>query len=317
MSIEGIKALVLGLPEVAAWPKMATLFDRAADRPRPDWDLPGLACRAVGGEVSQAFPGAASIACMQVSIILVDDILDDDPRGEHLRSGTGPVANLALAYQALAFRLVGRMEVSEELRVAISASLAWLALTTALGQHWDAQNLKGEENYWKVVRTKSTPFYGSALHVGALLGGASPEVADRLKDLGMIIGEIIQLHDDLLDAFQVPANPDWRQGRCNLLILYARAADHPSRVRFEELLGRIDDPDDLQEAQQILIKCGAVSYCAYHLISRHREARDVLESVRLADPDPLADLLARQTQPLVNLLRASGAELPDELILEP
>jgi len=300
MNVEGIKALVLSLPEVAAWPEMAKIFDRAADRPRPDWDLPGLACRAVGGDVSLALPAAAAIACMQVSIILVDDMLDHDPRGEHLRSGNGPAANLALAYQALAFRLVERMEVREEVRTAISASLAWLAL----------------KNYWKVVRAKSTPFYGAALYVGALLGGASPKVADRLKDLGIIIGEIIQLHDDLLDAFQVPANPDWRQGRNNLLILFTRTADHPSSDRFEELLGRIDDPDILHEAQQILIKCGAVSYCAYHLIRRHRQARQLLESCHLADPAPLADLLARQTQPLVNLLRASGAELPDELVLE-
>jgi len=217
MSIEDIKALVLGLPAVAAWLEMVTIFDGAADRPRPDWDLPGLACRAVGGDISLVVPAAAAIACMQVSIILVDDMLDHDPRGEHLRSGTGPTANLALAYQALAFRLVERMEVREEVRTAISASLAWLALNTALGQHWDAQNLKGEENYWKVVRAKSTPFYGAALHIEALLGGASPEVADRLKDLGIIFGEIIQLHDDLLDAFQVPANPDWIQGRNNLL----------------------------------------------------------------------------------------------------
>jgi len=119
-----------------------------------------------------------------------------------------------------------------------------------------------------------------------------------------------------MDAFQVPANPDWSQGRNNLLILYTRTADHPSRDRFEELLGRIDDPDVLQEAQQILIKCGAISYCAYHLVKRHREARRILESVRLAEPDPLADLLTRQTQPVTNLLRASGAELPAELILE-
>ena len=168
MNAEGIKALVLGLPEVAEWPEMATLFDRSADKPRPDWDLPGLACRAVGGDISVAVPAAAAIACMQVGIILVDDMLDHDPRGEHLRSGCGPAANLALAYQALAFRLVERMEVSEEVRVIISATLAWLALNTALGQHWDAQNLKGEENYWKVVRAKSTPFYGAALHIGAL-----------------------------------------------------------------------------------------------------------------------------------------------------
>ena len=104
------------------------------------------------------------------------------------------------------------------------------------------QNLEGEENYWRVVRAKSTPFYGAALQIGALLGGASPAVATGLRDLGVLIGEIIQIHDDLLDAFQTPANPDWEQGRNNLPVLYARTADHPDRVRFVGLLPHIADP---------------------------------------------------------------------------
>ncbi len=314
--MESIKAHVFALPEVAAWPEMASFFERNS-RPRPDWNLPLLACQAVGGDASLATPGGAAIACMQVSIILVDDMLDDDPRGEHLRSGSGPTANLALAFQAAAFRVVEQAAVSADRRAAITASLAWLALATALGQHWDVQNLRGEENYWKVVRAKSTPFYGAALHVGALLGEASDPVAEGLRDFGVLIGEIIQIRDDLFDAFQAPANPDWRQGRNNLPILYARTADHPDRVRFMALLPQVDDLQALQEAQQILINCGAVSYCAYHLVKRHREAQRLLRSIPLADPAPMMDLLASQTQPLVELLRTSGAEIPADLLVEP
>ena len=96
---------------------------------------------------------------------------------------------------------------------AVTASLAHLALATALGQHLDVQHLEGEANYWKVVRAKSTPFYGAALHVGALLGNATPEVAEGMRDLGVLLGEIIQIHDDLLDAFHTPANPDWTGGQ--------------------------------------------------------------------------------------------------------
>jgi len=314
--VENIKVHVLALPEVAAWPEMAGFFERES-RPRPDWNLPLLACQAVGGDASLATPGAAAIACLQVSIILVDDILDDDPRGEHLRRGTGPTANLALAFQAAAFRVIEQAAVSADRRTAVAASLAWLALATALGQHWDVQNLRGEKNYWKVVRAKSTPFYGAALHVGALLGGASDPVAEGLRDFGVLIGEIIQIRDDLFDAFQTPANPDWRQGRNNLPILYARTADHPDRARFVALLPRTDDSPALQEAQQILIHCGAVSYCAYHLVKRHREAQRLLKSIPLADPAPMIDLLARQTQPLIKLLQTSGTEMPMELLMEP
>jgi len=316
MNVENIKVHVLALPEVAAWPEMAGFFERES-RPRPDWNLPLLACQAVGGDASLATPGAAAIACLQISIILVDDMLDEDPRGEHLRRGNGPTANLALAFQAAAFRVIEQAAVSADRRAAVTASLAWLALATALGQHWDVQNLKGEENYWKVVRAKSTPFYSAALHIGALLGEASDPVAEGLRDFGVLIGEIIQIRDDLFDAFQTPANPDWRQGRNNLPILYARTADHPDRARFMALLPRADDPPALQEAQQILITCGAVSHCAYHLVKRHQEARQLLEGVLLTDPAPMMDLLARQTQPLVELLQTSGAEIPVDLLVEP
>ena len=98
-----------------------------------------------------------------------------------------------------------------------------------------------------------------------------------------------------------------------MAILYALTADHPDRARFKALLPQIDDPQALQAAQQILIHCGAVSYCAYHVIKRYQAARQLLESTLLADPTPMLDLLARQTKPLVTLLEKVGAEVPPEL----
>jgi geranylgeranyl pyrophosphate synthase len=315
-NMQSVRTQVLSLPEVAEWPEMAGLFDRTGVTPRTDWSLPGLACQAVGGDPARALPGAAAVACMQISIILVDDMLDNDPRGEHTRLGPGPAANLAVAFQAAAYRLIEQAPQAAACRAACVASLTWMALTTALGQQWDAQNLAGEDNYWKVVRAKSTPFYGAALHIGALLGGASPEAAESLRAFGVLIGEMIQIEDDLLDAFQTPANPDWTQGRNNLLILYARKAQHPHRARFLELLQQVEDPQALREAQQILITCGAVSYGAYHLIRRYQTAKQQLASLPLPDPAPMLELLAKNTQPLAKLFEAKGIEIPAELLLQ-
>jgi geranylgeranyl pyrophosphate synthase len=275
MNVESIRAHVLALPEVAAWPEIVSLFEGAACKPRPSWNLPALACQAVGGAVAVATPGTAAVACMQISIILVDDMLDEDPRGEHLRSGSDPTANLALAFQAAAYRVVEQAIADAERRAAVIASLALLALGTAQGQHWDVQNLEGEANYWKVVRAKTTPLYSAALHIGALLGNATGAVATGLRDFGVLFGELIQIRDDLFDAFQTPANPDWTLGRNSMFTLYARTAEHPDSARFVDLLPRIDDPQALREAQQILIRCGAVSHCVYHLFKRHREARQL------------------------------------------
>lgn len=312
MFLEAIKAQVLDLPEVAAWPEMANVFERVVDQPFVTWKWPLLACQAVGGDPVTAVPGAAAIACMQLSLLLVDDMLDKDPRGVHLQLGHAVTANMAFALQAAAFRVIEHVPADADQRAAIYASLAQMALTTALGQNLDVQNLAGEENYWKTIEAKTAPCFGVALHVGALLGRASHKVAGRLRDFGLLSGQIVQIYDDLLDAVQTPANPDWKQGRSNLAILYTLTADHPDRARFEALLPQVDDPQVLQAAQEILIGCGAVSYCVYHVIKRYRAARQLLDSTPLADPTPLLDSLARQREPLVALLQDLGTEIPPE-----
>jgi hypothetical protein len=118
----------------------------------------------------------------------------------------------------------------------------------------------------------------------------------------------------LFDAFESPANPDWTQGRANLPILYAHIADHPDQARFMSLSPKCGDPQTLREAQQILIRCGAVCYCAYHLIKRRQQAEQLQKAIPLADPAPIANLIARQMQPLEKLLRAGGVENPEELM---
>lgn len=316
MSSQRIRELVAALPEVRNWPELANTFDKAGPTPRPDWELPLIACQSAGGERSDALPVAAAIACLQLSIILVDDILDDDPRGAHVHHGVGPTANMALAYNNLAGRLVDAAPYSEGQKQAIMTALARVGLQTAVGQHLDVQNLVGQANYWRVVTAKSTPFYGGALRVGAIAGGASDALASAAYDLGLLFGEIIQIEDDLTDALESPANADWKQGRNNLLILYAQTTDHDRRQRLAELLPLVDEPSALAEAQQILIASGAVAYCAYLLVHRYQAAVQLLAKMKLADPAPLTDLLDSYADSLLGLLQVAGIELSKDVLQE-
>jgi geranylgeranyl pyrophosphate synthase len=272
--------------------------------------LPTLTCKAVGGVNINSTPAAAAIACMQMSIQLADDILDDDPRGEHLRLGVGKTANLTLALQAAAFRLITQSGLEPEACRRACDSLAWMALETARGQHLDASNLQGEENYWAVVRAKSTPFYGSALKVGAVFGGASPESALALHNLGQTLGEIVQIKDDLEDALETPANPDWGQGRNNLLILYARTASYPERERFIELAAHAHEPDSLRLAQNLLLSSGAASYGVYQIAQRAQSMKARLASLALPKPDFLVEWIAHHEQLVVDLLQTRPVVAP-------
>lgn len=305
---------ILQLPLLAGWPQAADLLQRAGSGPRPDWDLPAVACVAVGGEVALANPGRAAIACLQLSIILVDDLLDDDPRGEYRRIGAGAAANLALALEASAHQFVRDAAMPRERQLLILDRLSQMALQTAYGQSLDSQPAAATEaTYWAVVAAKSTPFYGTALCVGALLGGGTPQVADQMYALGTLLGEIVQVHDDLTDAFQTPAGPDWLQARLNLALLYARLADYPARARFLAIQSEVSRPERLSEAQRLLIQSGAVSYCLYHLIQRYRQATHLLGALALPNPEPVRQLLVRQMAPIVALLQRHNIPLPAEL----
>jgi geranylgeranyl pyrophosphate synthase len=298
---------------VKAWPEMAGIFERHVAEPNQVWEWPYRACKAVGGEESLAAPSAAAILCMILSILLVDDMLDEDPRGVHLRLGDAVTANISFAFQAVAFRLISETPVDAERRAAVMASFAQMGLTMAYGQDLDAQNLGGEDNYWKVTHAKSSSYFGTAMYTGAVMGNASPEVAQRLYQLGAMTGDVIQIHDDIKDALETPANPDWKQMRNNLLFLYAQTANHPDRERFLALRSQVDDPQALREAQQILVRCGAVSYGMYHICQRYTASIKILEGAQLADPAALREVVVKYITPLVEILKGLGVAIPPEL----
>lgn len=301
------------LPELKNFPDLVHIFDKADLGPRPDWELPSLACLSVGGAEEQATIGCAAIACLQISIILIDDMLDDDPRGEFRVRGYGPVANLAAAFEAAAFRLLDNESIPIELRTDAFSCLSHITLATAAGQSLDANNLLGEENYWRLIQAKSTPFYGGALQIGAILGGADRDLAAAMYQIGATIGEIIQIEDDLSDAFAIPANPDWLKGRNNLLLLYASSAEHPDRERFVKVRSNVSDGSSLLEAQKILISSGALSYAAFNLIEKYKFAKIILSDLELHDPRPLDNILDDYAESLKTFLKLSGQDIPADL----
>ena len=313
--IEEIRSLLTSIPEVSDWPEMARLVQRpTASHTKPCWEYVVSACRSVGGTEEQALPGAAAVFCLVYSMPLVDDLLDQDPRGLQHELGVGTTANLGLAFQAAASLLIERAEIPSARCAALQASLAQIALATAFGQNLDLTDFKSENDYWKVVEAKTPPLFSGALYIGGLLGSATKENAEELHHLGFLLGKLIQISDDLKDALEKPAKPDWYRKWNNLPILYALTAEHSDRSRLTDLLTRISEPEALAAAQDILIRSGAVSFCTYHMIELHQRARECLRRILLQDHKPLEQLLEYHVRPLKSLFKSIGTDLPEELL---
>lgn len=292
------------LPHVKSWNEASQLFQAAASRKPAHWLIPVRACESVGGAQEWAIPAVVAIGCAHVGILLVDDMLDDDPRGDYHRLGLPAVSNLSCFFQAAALQAISRFVKDSRSQLTAVHTLNAMFLATTFGQYLDGQAPANESEYWGVTKTKSSPFFGAALQLGALAGGSSPEVAEQLKGLGCLYGEMIQIHDDMHDTMETPANPDWIQGRAPLPILFASSVKHPDRERFISLKRQVSSLDALQEAQEILIHCGAISYCADQLIERYEQAKEILNRIPLVKHGPVSALFDEIMTPVENLLNA-------------
>jgi geranylgeranyl diphosphate synthase type I len=316
MILDELKARVRNLSIVSSWPQMLEMIERVVHKESLSvWEHPITACRAVGGDPMAAIPAAAAVFCSVISIHLVDDVLDDDPRGDYRVLGTGPVANLALAFQAAGHRVLDEATTSPEVRLALQRSFAEMSLATCWGQHLDSREIGSEQEYWRVVGSKTPPLFGEALRMGALLGGATGETVDQLSRLGRLLGLFIQVSDDLKDALETPARADWQRRSNSLPLLYAMTAPHEEREEFIRLSSRVENPEALAAAQKILFRSGAVSYCTLKLVELSRELQDLLARIPLRNPGPVEQFLEIHMRPLHRLLEKVGVEDPAALAL--
>jgi geranylgeranyl pyrophosphate synthase len=307
---ERLKELVFHVPEVSRWPEMHSLIHRAKHRDEISvWEYPVAACLASGGTEEQALPGAAAIFCALTAIHLIDDLLDNDPKGDFHHLGVGRVANLASAFQAAAHRLIENISISSIRSSDLQTQLSSAFIATARGQELDTVEAVTEEDYWLRVEAKTPPLFAAAFALGGLLGGASEPIIAGFERLGRTLGRFIQVSDDLADVLKTPASPDWNRPRNNLALLYALNAAHADRDEFARLAGVVQEPRALAAAQKMLFKSGAVSYCALQMERFSTELREQVQSLPVVSRTPLDRLVNRTVRPLEHLLSSgSGNE---------
>ena len=133
-------------PIVQSWPGLHAGLERGKHKQPTSWQLPTIGCETFGGQAQDALTAIAAMTCCQISLLLVDDILDQDPRGEYLKIGEGPAANLALGLTTLAISLLLDDESLANSQAAARAT-SQMRATVARGQELDVQNKASEEHY--------------------------------------------------------------------------------------------------------------------------------------------------------------------------
>lgn len=211
------------------------LPDAGGKRLRPVSTI--LAAESVGcSDIESILPAAVSVELVHNFTLIHDDIMDKD----NVRRGMSSVhvkwneAGAILAGDTLyskAFDILSDVD-NDPVQIVKCINLLSKTCTQICEGQWmdinfeDSDNVS-EEEYLEMIEKKTSVLYAASIKIGALLGGASDEVADALYDFGRMIGVSFQIYDDVLDLITPEETlgkargSDLREGKKTLIAIHA------------------------------------------------------------------------------------------------
>jgi hypothetical protein len=243
------------------------------------------------GDAAAARATHETLAAIIDGIRIIDDIQDAEEVCLATRVGTGPALNVAMAAFAHALERVAALPFDEEAWRAAVITAGRGIRETAIGQELETQATASAESYWNVVDRKTPPLVATALELGALAAGASPQHAAALTRLAIPLGRVLQIGDDCIDALEATAT-DWRAPHLNLLMLYSLSGPHAAECN--RLLRDAGTSEGLRELQMFLLRDGALSYAMHARLALLDEIESIVASLALPHPAPFLRLVERQ-----------------------
>lgn len=271
-----------------------------------------LAAEAVGGTADAAAPLAAAIELLHNFTLIHDDIQDRSPNRRHRPTvwriwGNAQAINAGDALFAVS-HLAMLHDASPEIAVRLMEALNRCTIEIVRGQVMDLEN-EGQKaispaHYLDTIRGKTAAILRFAAWGGALLGGATDEIAEKLGDVGENIGMGFQIRDDILGIW-APAEEtgkdtadDIRRRKQTLPILILRErATEDERVRVDDLYRQDEiNGDGICAMLDLLVKYDVRASTEAHATRAHDEAIAALA-------DALPDQTSEPIQALLSLIR--------------
>lgn len=221
-------------------------------------------CEAVGGGIEDALPAAVALELIHNFSLIHDDIQDQDLE----RHGRGTVWSIwgkpSGVVAGNAMRTVADATLYQLRRSGASAvaaqgvmqSLTGRCLELVEGQRMDL-NFEDRldvtpDEYLDMISRKTGALVEAAMHMGAVLGSASPEQVERLGRCGRLLGLTFQARDDILGIWGDPGlmgkatGADIRRRKKSLPVVFGFTES--TGVERERLERIYSDDEEMSEA---------------------------------------------------------------------
>lgn len=268
---------------------LSHLAQRTGKMMRPTLGL--LAARLYGEADERVLHAMVALELLHTASLVHDDVLDESDQ----RRGQASINALMHNTEAV---LVGDFLLSRALEHAsltgsltVVKSIAQLGQTLADGELLQLFNTSlteiDEASYYRVIERKTASLFATCAYVGATLVGAAPDEAQRMREVGRLIGLCFQIRDDIFDYLPTadlgkPTGVDMREGKLTLPIIYA--VSQPSRRDAYETALRVRAAQgteaDIADLTQLALAAGGIDY------AREAMHRHSLQAEQLLAPLP-------------------------------
>jgi len=218
------------------------VLSNGGKRLRPVFVL--LGCQLFSDDLEPAILPAIGIEMFHNFTLLHDDIMDTAFMRRNLPTvhikwdvNRGILSGDALAIQSNIFISSCDREILPE----VLGVFLKTALQVCEGQQYDLNfervtEVKVDE-YMNMIRLKTAVLIAGSLQIGSIIGGANPDWAARIYELGDMIGMAFQLQDDYLDTFGNPETfgknigGDILANKKTYLLIKARELANPEQLK--------------------------------------------------------------------------------------
>ncbi|MCD4702979.1 MAG: polyprenyl synthetase family protein [Methanosarcinaceae archaeon] len=256
-----------------------------------------FAAEAVNGNMESVIPAAVAVELVHNFTLIHDDIMDKDDvrRGMpalHVKwSPEGAILAGDTLYSK-AFEILAGMDTKADILIKCVSLLSKTCTEICEGQWLDidfeGRNNVSEDEYLEMIMKKTSVLYGASGKMGALLGGASDEVADALYDFGCLTGISFQIYDDILDLITPEdvlgkvRGSDLMEGKKTLIAIHAFKHD----VKLDVFGKGSATHEQIDEALSILTNSGSIDYAkdlAASYLEQGKSKLDILEDSQAKD----------------------------------
>jgi octaprenyl-diphosphate synthase len=245
-----------------------------------------MSAKAMGYEGGKHHELAAVVEFIHTATLLHDDVVDESElrRGRDTANALfGNAASVLVGdfLYSRAFQMmvgVGSMRIQQVLADATNVIAEGEVLQLMNCHNADIDI----EEYLQVIRFKTAKLFQAAARLGAILGGATPEVEEGLACYGMHLGTAFQLVDDVLDYSGEEAETgkhigdDLAEGKPTLPLIHVLKHGTPEQAACVRMAIEEGGRDMFPEVLAAVKASGALEAARNHA---HAEAQIAVDSI--------------------------------------